>query len=65
MEGPGSSFKITEVVGNWDTGTSHKVTADALAVHGVVNSMACSPSGGLGWHRAGDDGRPCILFVPM
>jgi hypothetical protein len=24
IESPGNSFKITEVVGNWDTGTSHR-----------------------------------------
>src|SRR5436305_14527483 len=28
MEGAGNKFNITEVVGNWDTGTSQKVTAD-------------------------------------
>src|SRR5580704_8119322 len=33
MEAAPNKFNITEVVGNWDTGTSQKVTADALAVH--------------------------------
>jgi ribose transport system substrate-binding protein len=28
-----NKFNVTEVVGNWDPGTSQKVTADALAVH--------------------------------
>ena len=35
MESAPNKFNITEVVGNWDTGTSQKVTADALAVHGA------------------------------
>src|SRR4051812_18572988 len=39
MEAPGNSFKITEVVGNWDTGTSQKVTADSLAVHGHFDGI--------------------------
>ena len=39
MEAPGNKFKITEVVGNWDTGTSQKVTADALAVHGHFDGV--------------------------
>src|SRR6201985_877945 len=39
MEAPGNNFKITEVVGNWDTGTSQKVTADALAVHGHFDGV--------------------------
>ena len=33
MGAPPNKFNITEVVGNWDPGTSQKVTADALAVH--------------------------------
>jgi ribose transport system substrate-binding protein len=33
MEAAPNKFNITEVVGNWDPGTSQKVTADALAVH--------------------------------
>jgi len=33
MEKAPNKFDITEVVGNWDPGTSQKVTADALAVH--------------------------------
>src|SRR6201982_313282 len=39
MEGAGNKFNITEVVGNWDTGTSQKVTADALAVHGHFDGV--------------------------
>ena len=42
LEDPaGPKFEIVEVVGNWDSATSQKVTADALAVHkkfdGVTN----------------------------
>ena len=47
MEGAGNNFKITEVVGNWDTGTSQKVTADALAVHGHFDGI---------FSQGGDDG---------
>ena len=39
MEAAGNKFNITEVVGNWDTGTSQKVTADALAVHGHFDGV--------------------------
>ena len=33
------SYDITEIVGNWDTGTSQKATADALAVHGKFDAV--------------------------
>jgi ribose transport system substrate-binding protein len=33
MDAAPNKFNVTEVVGNWDPGTSQKVTADALAVH--------------------------------
>src|SRR5258706_6604706 len=39
MEGPGKKFQIVEVVGNWDDGTSQKVTADAIAVHGKFDAV--------------------------
>src|SRR5882724_3157326 len=39
MEKAPNKFKIVEVVGNWDTGTSQKVTADALAVHGKFDGI--------------------------
>ena len=39
MEAPGNKFEIVEVVGNWDDGTSQKVTADALAVHGKFDGL--------------------------
>ena len=39
MEAPGNKFDIIEVVGNWDDGTSQKVTADAIAVHGKFDGM--------------------------
>ncbi|HEX3350381.1 MAG TPA: sugar ABC transporter substrate-binding protein [Acetobacteraceae bacterium] len=33
------NFNITEVVGNWATGDSQKVTADAIAVHGHFDGV--------------------------
>ncbi len=47
MEAAPNKFNITEVVGNWDTGTSQKVTADALAVHGHFDGV---------FSQGGDDG---------
>jgi ribose transport system substrate-binding protein len=47
MEAAPNKFNITEVVGNWDTGTSQKVTADALAVHGHFDGI---------FSQGGDDG---------
>jgi ribose transport system substrate-binding protein len=35
----GGQFEYTEVVGNWATGDSQKVTADALAVHGHFDGV--------------------------
>ncbi|QBF30251.1 sugar ABC transporter substrate-binding protein [Thalassococcus sp. S3] len=32
-------LEIVEVVGNWDTGTSQKVVADALATHGTFDAV--------------------------
>ena len=55
MEAAPNKFNITEVVGNWDTGTSQKVTADALAVHGHFDGVFTQ--GGVGRNGAGDDGR--------
>src|SRR5579864_2309564 len=42
-----NKFNITQVVGNWDTGTSQKVTADALAVHPHFDGI---------FSQGGDDG---------
>ena len=39
--------EIVEVVGNWDTGTSQKVVADALATHGEFDAVV-SQHGGAG-----------------
>ena len=58
----GNKFNITEVVGNWDTGTSQKVTADALAVHGHFDGV---------FTQGGSDGTVQAMmdakhpFVPM
>jgi ribose transport system substrate-binding protein len=32
-------IKVTEVVGNWDTGTTQKVVADAIATHGKFDGI--------------------------
>jgi ribose transport system substrate-binding protein len=62
MDAPPNKFTITEVVGNWDTGTSQKVTADALAVHGHFDGI---------FSQGGDDGTVQALidakhpFVPF
>jgi len=40
-------LEIVEVVGNWDTGTSQKVVADALATHGRFDGVV-SQHGGAG-----------------
>jgi len=62
MEAAPNKFNITEVVGNWDTGTSQKVTADALAVHGHFDGI---------FSQGGDDGTVQALmdakhpFVPF
>jgi len=40
-------IEIVEVVGNWDTGTSQKVVADALATHGEFDAVV-SQHGGAG-----------------
>lgn len=39
VEAPGTSFKIVEVVGNWDDGAAQKAVADALAVHGKFDGL--------------------------
>jgi len=44
---PISDIEIVEVVGNWDTGTSQKVVADALATHGQFDAVV-SQHGGAG-----------------
>ena len=57
-----NKFNVTEVVGNWDTGTSQKVTADALAVHGHFDGV---------FTQGGSDGTVQAMmaakhpFVPM
>lgn len=58
----GTKFEVTEVVGNWATGDSQKVTADALAVQGHFDGI---------FTQGGSDGTVQALmdahapFVPM
>ncbi|MFO1067469.1 MAG: sugar ABC transporter substrate-binding protein [Geminicoccaceae bacterium] len=62
MEAEGNNFEIVEIVGNWDTGTSQKATADALAVHGRFDAVF-TQGGSDGTVRAMiDAGHP---FVPI
>ena len=62
MEKAPNKFNITEVVGNWDPGTSQKVTADALAVHKHFDAV---------FTQGGSDGTVRAMmdahhpFVPM
>ena len=62
MEKAPNKFEITEVVGNWATGDSQKVTADALAVQGHFDGV---------FTQGGSDGTVQALidakhpFVPM
>jgi ribose transport system substrate-binding protein len=57
-----NKFEVVEVVGNWATGDSQKVTADALAVHGHFDGV---------FTQGGSDGTVQALmdakhpFVPM
>jgi len=62
MEAAPNKFNITEVVGNWDPGTSQKVTADALAVHNHFDGVF-TQGGSDGTVRAMMDAKH--PFVPM
>jgi ribose transport system substrate-binding protein len=58
----GGKFEIVQIVGNWDTGTSQKATADALAIHGHFDGIF-TQGGSDGTVRAlMDAGHP---FVPI
>lgn len=39
LEADGGNWEVVQVVGNWDDGTSQKVTADAIAVHGKFDAF--------------------------
>ena len=55
-------LQITEVVGNWDDGTSQKAVADALAVHGNFDGIY-TQGGTIGVvHAVMDAGKP---FMPI
>lgn len=62
MEADGNKFEIVEVVGNWDDGTSQKVTADAVAVHGKFDGLF-TQGGSTGSTRALMDAKH--PFIPM
>jgi ribose transport system substrate-binding protein len=57
-----SDIKSVEVVGNWDDGTAQKAVADAIAVHGKFDGMACQ-GGTTGAVRALIDGKN--PFIPV
>ncbi len=62
VDKPGNQFEVVEVVGNWATGDSQKVTADAIAVHRHFDGI---------FTQGGSDGTVQALidahhpFVPM
>lgn len=39
FDADGGEWEIIQVVGNWDSGTAQKVTADAIAVHGQFDAF--------------------------
>jgi ribose transport system substrate-binding protein len=47
VDGSGKNYQVVQVVGNWDSGTSHKAVADAIAVYGSFDGVA---------DQAGSDG---------
>jgi ribose transport system substrate-binding protein len=53
---------VVEVYGNWDDGTAQKAVADAIAVHGKFDGMACQ-GGTTGAVRALIDGKN--PFIPV
>jgi ribose transport system substrate-binding protein len=55
-------LEIVEVVGNWDTGTSQKVVADALATHGQFDAVVSQHGSAGSINAMQDAGHP---IVPM
>ena len=55
-------IEVIEVVGNWDTGTVQKVTADAIATHGKFNGIVCQHGSAGAINAVLDAGHP---IVPM
>lgn len=58
----GTPFEVVEVVGNWDVGTSQRVTAEAVAAHGSFVGVA-NAYGSMGSIQALlDAGHPSVPF---
>jgi ribose transport system substrate-binding protein len=55
-------IEVVEVVGNWDTGTVQKVTADAIATHRRFDGIACQHGSAGAINAVIDAGHP---IVPM
>jgi ribose transport system substrate-binding protein len=55
-------IEVIEVVGNWDTGTVQKVTADAIATHGKFDGIVCQHGSAGAINAVLDAGHP---IVPM
>jgi len=55
-------IEVVEVVGNWDTGTVQKVTADAIATHGHFDGIVCQHGSAGAINAVIDAGHP---IVPM
>lgn len=57
-----SDIEVIQVVGNWDTGTVQKVTADAIATHGRFDGIICQHGCAGAINAVVDAGHP---IVPM
>lgn len=56
------NLEVIQVVGNWDTGTVQKVTADAIATHGRFDGILCQHGSAGAINAVLDAGHP---IVPM
>lgn len=56
------NIEVIQVVGNWDTGTVQKVTADAIATHGKFDGIVCQHGSAGAINAILDAGHP---IVPM
>lgn len=53
-------LKVVEVVGNWDTGTTQKVVADAIATHGKFDGIWVQFGAGGAINAVLDSGHPIV-----
>ncbi len=62
VDASGGDWDVVSVVGNWDDGTSQKVVADAIAVHGQFNGVVAQGGTNGVVQALIDTGHP---FVPI